>query len=135
MTAYSSGNTSTRDSFIRALARYERRGDAGLQAGNGGVEHVARERVIVLAAGEAMADGDDGRANQRRPQHVHGDVRAERRRQLAGINGALDGGDGVGQHLLQQLEAFPLLRDARDRKSTRLNSSHLVISYAVFCLK
>src|SRR5256885_8221387 len=26
-------------------------------------------------------------------------------------------------------------RDDRDRKSTRLNSSHLVISYAVFCLK
>src|SRR5215467_15652925 len=25
--------------------------------------------------------------------------------------------------------------DAADRKSTRLNSSHLVISYAVFCLK
>src|SRR2546426_6943478 len=27
------------------------------------------------------------------------------------------------------------LRPLRDRKSTRLNSSHLVISYAVFCLK
>src|SRR2546426_3430264 len=26
-------------------------------------------------------------------------------------------------------------RVVRDRKSTRLNSSHLVISYAVFCLK
>src|SRR5256885_2649207 len=26
-------------------------------------------------------------------------------------------------------------RGIRDRKSTRLNSSHLVISYAVFCLK
>src|SRR5256885_11793222 len=26
-------------------------------------------------------------------------------------------------------------RKRRDRKSTRLNSSHLVISYAVFCLK
>src|SRR2546426_4366902 len=26
-------------------------------------------------------------------------------------------------------------RSGRDRKSTRLNSSHLVISYAVFCLK
>src|SRR5437773_12497265 len=25
--------------------------------------------------------------------------------------------------------------DARDRKSTRLNSSHITISYAVFCLK
>src|SRR2546426_6392734 len=28
-----------------------------------------------------------------------------------------------------------LARAERDRKSTRLNSSHLVISYAVFCLK
>src|SRR5256885_8428287 len=28
-----------------------------------------------------------------------------------------------------------VLRGGRDRKSTRLNSSHLVISYAVFCLK
>src|SRR5256885_11354697 len=27
------------------------------------------------------------------------------------------------------------LKEIRDRKSTRLNSSHLVISYAVFCLK
>src|SRR2546426_5857094 len=33
---------------------------------------------------------------------------------------------------LHQLEDFAL--DV-DRKSTRLNSSHLVISYAVFCLK
>src|SRR5260221_5570090 len=29
-------------------------------------------------------------------------------------------------------QPYPLLRD---RKSTRLNSSHTVISYAVFCLK
>src|SRR5438132_9140975 len=28
-----------------------------------------------------------------------------------------------------------LRRGGRDRKSTRLNSSHTVISYAVFCLK
>src|SRR5690625_6002884 len=28
-----------------------------------------------------------------------------------------------------------LLEMARDRKSTRLNSSHVAISYAVFCLK
>src|SRR5256885_8845640 len=28
-----------------------------------------------------------------------------------------------------------VLFSSRDRKSTRLNSSHLVISYAVFCLK
>src|SRR6266498_5007980 len=29
----------------------------------------------------------------------------------------------------------PEVRDAGDRKSTRLNSSHVRISYAVFCLK
>src|SRR3989454_4457588 len=34
----------------------------------------------------------------------------------------------------QDLEAAHLAT-TRDRKSTRLNSSHLVISYAVFCLK
>src|SRR5690625_5652391 len=28
-----------------------------------------------------------------------------------------------------------LTRDIEDRKSTRLNSSHVAISYAVFCLK
>src|SRR2546426_5366026 len=32
-------------------------------------------------------------------------------------------------------ERVPAIPSARDRKSTRLNSSHLVISYAVFCLK
>src|SRR3989449_8541596 len=38
-----------------------------------------------------------------------------------------------------QVEALPALADvvvfSRDRKSTRLNSSHGYISYAVFCLK
>src|SRR5256885_14389935 len=38
------------------------------------------------------------------------------------------GGHPTGGHLAR-------LSGARDRKSTRLNSSHLVISYAVFCLK
>src|SRR2546426_2233248 len=37
------------------------------------------------------------------------------------------------------VDLFPATRvgcdTGRDRKSTRLNSSHLVISYAVFCLK
>src|SRR3954464_5793942 len=28
-----------------------------------------------------------------------------------------------------------ILKSLRDRKSTRLNSSHTIISYAVFCLK
>src|SRR5256885_5280180 len=38
--------------------------------------------------------------------------------------------------VLSWARAGPVLsRAAADRKSTRLNSSHLVISYAVFCLK
>src|SRR5256885_2949631 len=35
----------------------------------------------------------------------------------------------IGAHV------FPAQKYRIDRKSTRLNSSHLVISYAVFCLK
>src|SRR5256885_8503069 len=31
--------------------------------------------------------------------------------------------------------SISVMRTRSDRKSTRLNSSHLVISYAVFCLK
>src|SRR5207249_12056180 len=34
-----------------------------------------------------------------------------------------------------ELDFAPEALDARDRKSTRLNSSHVSISYAVFCLK
>src|SRR5256885_5622513 len=36
---------------------------------------------------------------------------------------------------LQRPRSRPRQPPRRDRKSTRLNSSHLVISYAVFCLK
>src|SRR5256885_8398105 len=35
----------------------------------------------------------------------------------------------------RRLHELAPLRARQDRKSTRLNSSHLVISYAVFCLK
>src|SRR5690349_23208468 len=35
----------------------------------------------------------------------------------------------------QGREQHRVLQDQRDRKSTRLNSSHVEISYAVFCLK
>src|SRR5256885_9883110 len=43
-------------------------------------------------------------------------------------------GDRYLLPLNRPIEAF-LTGSDRDRKSTRLNSSHLVISYAVFCLK
>src|SRR5258708_23102572 len=45
--------------------------------------------------------------------------------------------DTGGGRLLGQCPARSQLRRGgdRDRKSTRLNSSHQIISYAVFCLK
>src|SRR2546426_8477624 len=46
--------------------------------------------------------------------------------------GKIDHADTAARHGLA-VESGSLLH--RDRKSTRLNSSHLVISYAVFCLK
>src|SRR5260221_3591002 len=44
------------------------------------------------------------------------------------------GHDRTGQ-MLEPFEAVHLVVRLQDRKSTRLNSSHTVISYAVFCLK
>src|SRR2546430_13318527 len=41
---------------------------------------------------------------------------------------------GVGALSLAIILTFPLIAAALDRKSTRLNSSHSQISYAVFCL-
>src|SRR3989454_7911538 len=41
----------------------------------------------------------------------------------------------VGHVQQQKCRAGQLGERPQDRKSTRLNSSHLVISYAVFCLK
>src|SRR3712207_7561916 len=49
------------------------------------------------------------------------------RRNLGLIDPEPVGRDGLGQAMLPD--------DAVDRKSTRLNSSHANISYAVFCLK
>src|SRR5438445_6938796 len=63
-----------------------------------------------------------------RPRHVGVDVDS-----VAPGLGDLAGGGltglvrDIGQHHLRAL--------TRDRKSTRLNSSHANISYAVFCLK
>src|SRR5262245_64439176 len=45
----------------------------------------------------------------------------------ANLEGALRLGDAIGGHQVSG--------HIEDRKSTRLNSSHLGISYAVFCLK
>src|SRR5439155_26619307 len=52
-------------------------------------------------------------------------VATRARCKVSGHHGCRLGGGGSGG----------VRRGARDRKSTRLNSSHVAISYAVFCLK
>src|SRR3712207_9174828 len=43
--------------------------------------------------------------------------------------------DAVDDAIFGMRRVGPLFREVEDRKSTRLNSSHANISYAVFCLK
>src|SRR5437588_2418479 len=43
--------------------------------------------------------------------------------------------DSMARGEVLQIVVFTFLFGTADRKSTRLNSSHTVISYAVFCLK
>src|SRR5690606_41476060 len=66
-----------------------------------------RDRPVRLAAVKVERDAR------------RGDVRVGQREQAVGPHGQI-GPDGVR---------------VEDRKSTRLNSSHVKISYAVFCLK
>src|SRR5439155_20337261 len=79
----------------------------------GRLDHLLVEQVV------------GGRALQRHPprQHAHGG-RPPKRVAVHAL-----------EELVQPLAARPRRLHAQDRKSTRLNSSHVAISYAVFCLK
>src|SRR5688572_32390125 len=70
-------------------------------------QHHAREELVLPPVGEELVLDRHG-ASRAEPEHV----------QAAERSGVLI-----------------LLADRVDRKSTRLNSSHSQISYAVFCLK
>src|SRR5690242_21508805 len=64
----------------------------------------------------------------------HGDVRSRRRRDLSAIRHPQRAHHRRDpSHRARASVRIPT--PARDRKSTRLNSSHMSISYAVFCLK
>src|SRR5256885_7609936 len=87
----------------------------------------------LLGRGATRHHGHEGQAQQAREIRLaHG----------RGAARCLDDGralmhPAIAQRIEKQRARQPVLEAARgvDRKSTRLNSSHLVISYAVFCLK
>src|SRR5207249_10827428 len=81
------------------------------------VEQVARGDGGVLGP-----DGGGGGLSQRAPRRAGADHAG---RELLPRDAGDDLGGVVGGRV----------REQEDRKSTRLNSSHVSISYAVFCLK
>src|SRR5438045_7567752 len=73
--------------------------------------------------------------------HGQGDLRTAellrvKRVDLLPARGARPGAEQLQLHITNgEPHARPTIFLIQDRKSTRLNSSHLGISYAVFCLK
>src|SRR3712207_8225709 len=60
-----------------------------------------------------------------------GDLHTRTDMRLRNVNAVITGASsGIGQAVASHFR-----REGADRKSTRLNSSHANISYAVFCLK
>src|SRR5690625_6692090 len=95
--------------------------------------------LVLLRHAKAEPHGSGG-ADFDRPLSLRG------RHQAGGLGGLLTAHDAVPQVVLcsaavraaqtWQLAAVGLPEGIEvDRKSTRLNSSHVAISYAVFCLK
>src|SRR5205814_9983159 len=104
-----------------------------------------RSAMAQVAAGDldvrvpVRSTDELGELNERFNAMVEELRRAARTRELFGryvsravAEQALERGIALGGELAQATAMFV---DLRDRKSTRLNSSHLGISYAVFCLK
>src|SRR5206468_11788367 len=107
------------------------------------------ERVVnEVGADEAGAAGDQERCHQHQPTTKHTQSRNTRKmnwRSCVSWFRGFRGLNGCSLRILQRQtqlfgqrvdrRAAPLAKELRDRKSTRLNSSHDQISYAVFCLK
>src|SRR5437773_5695465 len=112
--------TCQRMSAVRALATVP--GATGIHPVPPAVATISATRSAAATRLGALADQlvsldlDDGRA--REPAGLE---------PAAEIDHAVDLGRLTGGAALE--------RERRDRKSTRLNSSHITISYAVFCLK
>src|SRR3989449_6631837 len=102
----------------------------------------AEDRVEQGEAGD-VGEGEPGGAGARRlagarpgeDPRGNGDHRVDAGRQTRDESGAEQGHEGDERTMGQRVGEPVHHALQRDRKSTRLNSSHGYISYAVFCLK
>src|SRR5207248_10919345 len=86
--------------------------------------------IYTLSLHDALPIWPGGGRRRRREQvRRRGRGRADR----GGLRGAARGHEPAGRP--RRRRAADPRRQGGDRKSTRLNSSHRTISYAVFCLK
>src|SRR5699024_3728626 len=122
---------SPQQATISALLSHVRKAD---------IVGVSSLRRGVAEAIEAVAHGDESTSR------VVGRVIDEIKLPPGTIIGAVVRGNDVmiandnlrieqGDHVIMFLTDKKFITDVEDRKSTRLNSSHVSISYAVFCLK
>src|SRR2546422_4410714 len=90
-------------------------------------------RANRCAAGDSLRDGGDATRSDRRARRGTRRIRRESTRSLGRLflHGGHDGRRGEGPENV----GHGAEHVGKDRKSTRLNSSHGYISYAVFCLK
>src|SRR3712207_7779528 len=92
----------------------------------------ATTEIYTLSLHDALpisGEGDEGCARA-----VGRDVHQDHR---VGVDAGVGAGVEVGQLLVGEVRPAVVAdqQQVQDRKSTRLNSSHANISYAVFCLK
>src|SRR5256885_8131951 len=119
------------DSFLAAQAVAQ---GAELRVGT----EAAELRRVVDGRWEVCARGSQGAATWRNRIVIRPDRLRTLVGRWAGLDTRVPARDmgSCAQYVLQGIDFDPnAIYLQLDRKSTRLNSSHLVISYAVFCLK
>src|SRR5207253_6964299 len=104
-------------------------------SGSAGDEHersaaFTQERLAMRAANLHAVPGPDSRAELGRDQPAR--QSPDMKHELGIVPRAVH---ATARAVFARREAGELDPEILDRKSTRLNSSHVAISYAVFCLK
>src|SRR5690625_6980592 len=90
------------------------------------------DQVVVITGGSGAIGAETAKKfHAEGAKVVLVDLNEEALKQVA----AEIGGDRVSYYTAEVTENDAVVGYVKDRKSTRLNSSHVAISYAVFCLK
>src|SRR5262245_44234908 len=91
------------------------------------IEIALRERIVLVCVAFRAAHGQSQKGGRHRVHAIDDALDTELLRIVAPL--------GIEERVAMKAGGRLLRRGCVDRKSTRLNSSHLGISYAVFCLK